>query len=78
MNSRNSRRRPMWKLLGRLRSIIAVAPSGDGPWRSWEKASSREVQLEFDFEKNIKNTLGKKGLFRVAVRGQKVAEVTRA
>lgn len=59
----------MWKLLGRLRSIIAVAPSGDAPWRSWEKASSREVQLEFDFEKNVKNNLGKKGLFNVVVRG---------
>lgn len=59
----------MWKLLGRLRSIIAIAPSQDAPWSSWEKAASREIQLEFDFEKNIKNSLGNKSLLKVVVRG---------
>lgn len=64
----------MWKLLGRLRSIIAIVPAQDAPWRSWEKASSREVQLEFDFEKNIKNGLGKKSLLNVVVRGQRAVK----
>lgn len=67
----------MWKLLGRLRSIITVESSQDAPWRSWEKASSREVQLEFDFEKSLKNALGKKGFLNMAVRGQKVTEAAR-
>ena len=60
MNSRNSRRKPLWKLFGKLRSIIAVAPSQNVPCRSWESAASREVQLEFDFERNSR--IGLRGL----------------
>ena len=57
MNSINSKRVPLWKLFGKLRSLIAVANEADAPHRSWERASSREIQLEFDFERN-----GRKGV----------------
>jgi hypothetical protein len=50
MHSSNSRRIPLWKLFGKLRSLIVVAPQDYSPRRSWDSASSREIQLEFDFE----------------------------
>jgi hypothetical protein len=50
MNSFNSKRLPIGKLFGKLRSLIALAPQPNSPHRSWDRASSREIQLEFDFE----------------------------
>ena len=50
MNSSNSRQIPIWKLFGKLRSLIVVAPQANVPHRSWDKASTREIQLEFEFE----------------------------
>lgn len=50
MNSFNSKRLPIGKLFGKLRSLIALAPQPNCPHRSWDRASSREIQLEFDFE----------------------------
>lgn len=58
MNSFNSKRLPISKLFGRLRSLIALAPPPNSPHRSWDRASSREIQLEFDFEhrKRVRET----------------------
>ncbi|WP_395748699.1 hypothetical protein [Prosthecobacter sp.] len=50
MNSSNSKRVPLLKLFSKLRQFIAVVPEANAPYRSWDKASSREIQLEFDFE----------------------------
>ena len=50
MNSSNSKRVPLWKLFGKLRSLIAVVPQANVPHRSWDHAATREIQLEFDFE----------------------------
>lgn len=50
MNASNSKRVPIWKLFGKLRSLIAVVPHANEPRRSWDHASTREIQLEFDFE----------------------------
>lgn len=50
MNTRNSKRLPpLGKLFGKLRSLIALTPAGPVPYRSWDSAASREIQLEFDF-----------------------------
>lgn len=37
------------KILGKLRALIASVPENNAPRRSWDKAASREIQLEFDF-----------------------------
>lgn len=50
MNTFNSKRLPMGKLLGKLRSLIVVAADANSPHRSWDRAATREIQLEFDFE----------------------------
>lgn len=50
MNATNSKRVPLWKLFGKLRSLIVVAPEANAPHRSWDRAASREIQLELDFD----------------------------
>ena len=50
MRSSNSRQIPILKLFGKLRNLIVVAPQPNTPHRSWDRASSREIQLELDFE----------------------------
>ncbi len=66
MNSLNSSRTPIWKMFGKLRNLIIVEPQADAPWRSWDRASSREIQLEFDFEqrKRCRETKGNFKLHR--------------
>ncbi|WP_395739143.1 hypothetical protein [Prosthecobacter sp.] len=50
MNSSNSKRVPILKIFSKLRQLIAVVPEANAPYRSWDRASTREIQLEFDFE----------------------------
>lgn len=40
---------PLFKLLGKLRNVVAVPPT-DRPRRPWDSASAREIQLELDLE----------------------------
>jgi len=65
MNASNSKRIPIWKLFGKLRSFIVVQPDPNAPHRSWDRAASREIQLEFDFER--RGRMGVKGAVISAV-----------
>ena len=71
MNSTNSKRVPLWKLFGKLRSLIAVAHEADAPHRSWDRASSREIQLEFDFERNRRKGVKLLTVSPVAMQGKR-------
>ena len=44
-----SRVPPLFKLLGKLRNVVAVPPM-DRPRRPWDSAGAREIQLELDLE----------------------------
>ena len=74
MNSTNSKRVPLWKLFGKLRSIIAVVHEADVPRRSWDRASSREIQLEFDFERNKRKAVKLLTISPVAMQGKRGGE----
>ena len=74
MNSTNSKREPLWKLFGKLRSLIAVAHEADAPHRSWDRASSREIQLEFDFERNRRKGVKLLTVSPVAMQGKRGGE----
>jgi hypothetical protein len=74
MNSSNSKRVPIWKLFGKLRSLIAVANEADAPHRSWDRASSREIQLEFDFERSGRKGVEMLTVSPVAMQGQRGGE----
>jgi hypothetical protein len=69
MNSSKSKRVPIWKLFSKLRQIIAVVPEANAPWRSWDSASTREIQLEFDFEARRRKCVRDK-VSATALRGQ--------
>ena len=77
MNSRNSRRKPLLKLFGKLRSMIAIVPSQDAPYRSWERAASREIQLEFDFDRNSRIGLSGLSAAKMALRSKKGGEMAK-
>ena len=74
MNSSNSKRVPIWKLFGKLRSLIAVASEADAPHRSWDRASSREIQLEFDFERSGRKAVKMLTVSPVAMQGPRGGE----
>ena len=74
MNSSNFKRVPIWKLFGKLRSMIAVAHEADAPHRSWDRASSREIQLEFDFERRGLRGVERGAVSTVALQGKEGGE----
>ena len=74
MNSFNSKRVPIWKLFGKLRSLIAVVHEADAPHRSWDRASSREIQLEFDFERSGRKGVKLLTVSPVAMQGKRGGE----
>lgn len=50
MKSCNYRKNDLAKIVGKLLGLRMAISSHDAPNRSWEKASSREIQLELGLE----------------------------